>query len=119
MHGHLSLNHNTPMLTLTLSWVLLALSSGALGDQEPLSGYGSNNLNALTVQDMFAADQYLGGFGPRAWSAERYVGLTTFGHAQPARCWGSEKDAKFDIAIVGGFPISAIRMSVVTHQVMH
>ena len=51
--------------------------------------------------------------GPYAWN-----GLTTFANTMPLRCFGIDEGQKFDVAILGMFPHTGTRYSLISNSLI-
>jgi agmatinase len=87
------------MLQLVKLLTVLPALGLALAEQVPLThtlAQANADLDAL-----LAADPQLKSDTGVDWPTDEWSGLVTFGHAQPARCWGADKKLPFDIAVIG------------------
>ncbi|KAI0345189.1 agmatinase [Trametopsis cervina] len=51
----------------------------------------------INFTDLFTSEV----IAPHVWAKEDWNGITTFAKAQPLRCFGSDSDTKYDVAVLG------------------
>jgi hypothetical protein len=87
------------MLQLVKLLIVLDTLGLALAEQVQLT-HTSAQANT-DLDGLLAADPQLKSDTGVDWPTDEWSGLVTFGHAQPARCWGADKKLPFDIAVIG------------------
>ena len=59
---------------------------------------------------------YSDALSPGKWSRESWNGMTTFAHATPLRCFGSDDGVNYDVAVIGEHSPQRLREVYCSHD---
>ncbi len=84
------------LLATLLPKVLAQNAQGPMGYPAPVQH--TINFESVNFTELFS---YPDARSPQTWAKESWNGITTFARTTPLRCFGSDADAPYDVAVLG------------------